>query len=133
MGLRGLIYARLDTADAESLLSSFRRVLRGVCDGDVLLDSQMNVAQESQCLRHLILTDVSLKGKSFEHLLVDDEQRTRFREFAYEWPRICTMCLFQAFLAPMTLTILSHSKKIPSPGRNRKLGKMLCHQCFCLL
>ncbi|CAK9058246.1 Uncharacterized protein SCF082_LOCUS31087 [Durusdinium trenchii] len=81
MGLRGLIYARLDTADAESLLSSFRRVLRGVCDGDVLLDSQMNVAQESQCLRHLILTDVSLKGKSFEHLLVDDEQRTRFREF----------------------------------------------------
>ena len=29
MGLRGLIYARLDTADAESLLSSFRRVLRG--------------------------------------------------------------------------------------------------------
>ena len=52
-----------------------------MCDGDVLLDSQMNVAQESQCLRHLILTDVSLKGKSFEHLLVDDEQRTRFREF----------------------------------------------------
>ena len=53
----------------------------GVCDGDVLLDSQMNVDQESQCLRHLILTDVSLKGKSFEHLLVDDEQLTRFRKF----------------------------------------------------
>ena len=29
MGLRGRIYAQLDTADAESLLSSFRRVLRG--------------------------------------------------------------------------------------------------------
>lgn len=39
------------------------------------------VAQESQCLRHLILTDVGLKGKCFEHLLLDDEQRTRFREF----------------------------------------------------
>lgn len=41
----------------------------------------MNVAQESQCLKHLILTDVSLQGRSFEHLLLDDEQLTRFREF----------------------------------------------------
>ena len=31
MGLRGRIYAQLDTADAESLLGSFRRVLRGGC------------------------------------------------------------------------------------------------------
>eukprot|EP00913_Durusdinium_trenchii_P035658 g33367.t2 len=81
LGLRGRFYAQLDTADAESLLSSFRRVLRGVCDGDVLLDSEMNVAQDSQCLRHLILSDVSLKGKSFEQLLIDDAQRLRFREF----------------------------------------------------
>lgn len=29
LGLRGRFYAQLDTADAESLLSSFRRVLRG--------------------------------------------------------------------------------------------------------
>ncbi|CAK8996585.1 unnamed protein product [Durusdinium trenchii] len=79
--LRGRIDAQLDTAEAESLLCGFRRVLRGVCDGDVLLDNHMNVAQESHCLKHLILTDVSLKGKSFEHLLVDDEQLVRFREF----------------------------------------------------
>ncbi|CAK8997541.1 unnamed protein product [Durusdinium trenchii] len=80
MALRGRIYAKLDTADAESLVSSFRRVLRGACDGEVLLDSQMNVVQESECLKHLILTDVSLKGRSFEHLLADGE-RPRFREF----------------------------------------------------
>ncbi|CAK8997586.1 unnamed protein product [Durusdinium trenchii] len=80
MALRGRIYAKLDTADAESLVSSFRRVLRGACDGEVLLDSQMNVAQESECLKHLILTDVSLKGRSFENLLADGE-RPRFREF----------------------------------------------------
>ena len=29
MGLRGRIYAQLDTADAESLLGSFRRLLQG--------------------------------------------------------------------------------------------------------
>ena len=68
--LRGRISALFDTADAESLLSTFRRILRGVCEGEVLLDSQMNVAQESECLKHLILTDVTLKGRCFEQLLV---------------------------------------------------------------
>eukprot|EP00913_Durusdinium_trenchii_P035195 g32926.t1 len=78
--LRGRLYALFETADAESLVSSFRRVLRGACDGEVLLDGQMNVAQESECLKHLILTNVSLKGRSFQHLLVDEEQQ-RFHEF----------------------------------------------------
>ena len=44
--LRGRIEAQLDTADAESLLGSFRRLLRGVCDGELLLDGQMKVAEE---------------------------------------------------------------------------------------
>ena len=80
VALRGRIYALLDTADAESLVSSFRRVLRGVCDGEVLLDSRMMVVQESQCLKNLILTDVSLVGRCFLHLLADGD-RDRFRSF----------------------------------------------------
>lgn len=80
IALRSRIYAQLDTTDAESLVSSFRRVLKGACDGEVLLDSHMNVAQESECLKHLILTDVNLKGRSFKHLLADEEQ-DRFAEF----------------------------------------------------
>lgn len=47
VALRGRIRAVLDTADAESLVSSFRKVLRGVCDGEVLLDSRMNVLKVS--------------------------------------------------------------------------------------
>ena len=82
MALRGRIYAQLDSADAESLVSGFRRVLRGACDGEVLLDNHMNIAQESECLKHLILTDVSLKGRSFQRLLVEDEdEQARFGEF----------------------------------------------------
>ncbi|CAK9056266.1 unnamed protein product [Durusdinium trenchii] len=77
--LRARIYALLDTADAESLVSSFRRVLRGVCDGEVLLDSHMNVAKESECLKHLILTNVSLTGSSFLDLL--DGEQHRFKAF----------------------------------------------------
>lgn len=37
------IRATLDTAEAESLLSSFRRMLRGVCDGELLLDHNLQV------------------------------------------------------------------------------------------
>ncbi|CAK9102341.1 unnamed protein product [Durusdinium trenchii] len=80
VALRGRIRAVLDTADAESLVSSFRKVLRGVCDGEVLLDSRMNVLKESECLKHLILTNVSLAGLSFQDLLADDE-RSRFDAF----------------------------------------------------
>lgn len=39
----------------------------------------MKVAQESECLKHLILTDVSLKGRSFKNLLAEEEHR--FCEF----------------------------------------------------
>lgn len=35
--------ALLDSAEAESMLSSFRRMLRGVCDGDILLDSNLQI------------------------------------------------------------------------------------------
>ncbi|CAK9089789.1 Uncharacterized protein SCF082_LOCUS42362 [Durusdinium trenchii] len=78
--LRQRLHAQLDTLDAETLLGSFRRVLRGVCDGDVLLDHQMKIAQDSECLKHLILTDVSLKDRSFEELLASEEQ-ARFQSF----------------------------------------------------
>ena len=46
MVLRERIYAMLDTADAESLICGFRRVLRGLCDGEVLLDSHMSLGLE---------------------------------------------------------------------------------------
>ena len=39
MIVRSRIEALLDSADADSLVHGFRRMLRGVCDGDVLLSS----------------------------------------------------------------------------------------------
>ena len=77
--VRARIQAHLHAEDAETLVSSFRKLLRGVCDGEVLLDDRCRVKEESSCLKHLILTDVSLKGKAFEDLLADEQGR--FREF----------------------------------------------------
>ncbi|CAK8995072.1 unnamed protein product [Durusdinium trenchii] len=80
LALRSRTDASLENSDAESLVSGFRRVLRGVCDGEVLLDNRMEVAQESECLQHLIRTDEKLAGRSFKELLVEDE-RPRFADF----------------------------------------------------
>lgn len=41
LALRSRTDASLENSDAESLVSGFRRVLRGVCDGEVLLDNRM--------------------------------------------------------------------------------------------
>eukprot|EP00435_Cladocopium_sp_Y103_P043208 s764_g12.t1 len=79
--VRSRIQAVFDTADAESLVSSFRRMLRGVCDGEVLLDNKLGpvagirIHGESECVKHLMFTTISLTGRNFAHLLVEEEQQ----------------------------------------------------------
>lgn len=51
--VRSWIESLLETADAESLVSSFRRMLRGISDGEVLLDSDYKICGEGQCLQQL--------------------------------------------------------------------------------
>ena len=42
------VRASLETAESTPLLSSFRRMLRGVCDGEVLLDQQLKVQGKAE-------------------------------------------------------------------------------------
>ena len=64
--LKSRIEAQIRHKDSDSLVSSFRRMLRGVCDGEVLLDSDLKVAVESEGLKHLLMADVPLQGRAFE-------------------------------------------------------------------
>ena len=121
--LRQRINAQLETADAESLVSSFRRMLRGVCDGEVLLDGQMNVAQESEGLRHLILTTVNLKGRSFERLLIDEEctRFTRFIQSSTEAfltpkPAVPPVCLRTSLRGSAGIRVAADVFHVPIPG-----------------
>lgn len=66
--------------DTESMVSSFRRMLRGASDGEVLLTEDMTVCEDTDCLKHLLMTQGNFKGKNFERLLVP-EQVGRFRDF----------------------------------------------------
>ncbi|CAJ1337992.1 unnamed protein product, partial [Effrenium voratum] len=67
------------SADSESMLASFRRLLRGACDGEVLLDSEMKIHGEPASLKHLLMTNISLHGKSFQDIL-DKDTQLRFAE-----------------------------------------------------
>lgn len=86
--VKSRIEALLDTADADTLVSSFQRMLRGVCDGEVLLDSNCSIYGEGKCLQHLIMTTVSLAGKPIARLLVDEE-RQRFADFIQSSTQAC--------------------------------------------
>ena len=74
-GVNSQIEAQFASAEAESMLSGFRRLLRGVCDGEVLLDSQMGIQGEPQCLKHMLMTNTSLHGKFFDEFLNEDEKQ----------------------------------------------------------
>ena len=55
-------------------------MLRGVCDGEVLLDGQFKIIGESDSVQHLIMTTVSMAGKPLDHFVIEGE-RQRFVEF----------------------------------------------------
>jgi len=77
--VRSNIRPRFDCSDAESLMFSFRRMLRGVCDGEVLLDSTFRIHSVSDCLKHLLMTSTNLHGQCFEKFL-EPEAVAKFRD-----------------------------------------------------
>ncbi|CAE7187804.1 Mcat, partial [Symbiodinium pilosum] len=78
--VRSNIRAQFHCSDAESLMFSFRRMLRGICDGEVLLDSNLRIHSVSDCLKHLLMTSTNLHGKSFQQLLHPADLQ-KFRQF----------------------------------------------------
>ncbi|CAE7185772.1 ISA3 [Symbiodinium pilosum] len=80
--LRQRLVAQFRTSDAESITSGFRRMLRGVCDGEVLLNSNLSIQGSSHCLNRLLSTHEELHGRRFQDLLLQDEQeQRRFQDF----------------------------------------------------
>ena len=62
-GMQSCIAARLDSDDTSSLLLAFRQVLRGVCDGELVLDRRnQRIVDDASSLQRLLNT-VSKKDK----------------------------------------------------------------------
>ncbi|CAE7866671.1 unnamed protein product [Symbiodinium microadriaticum] len=77
---RTCIKASFQSADANLSLEGFQRVLRGVCDANVLLDDSFHIVGDNTRLRRVLATPTDLQGVKFTDLL-DQEGRAQFEKF----------------------------------------------------
>ncbi|CAE7436222.1 unnamed protein product [Symbiodinium natans] len=74
--------AQFRGTDAESLVASFRTMLRGLCDADLLLDESLTIVDDHDLLSGLLGRKESLTGQAFADLLLQDtEEQERFQKF----------------------------------------------------
>ena len=80
--IRSSMAAKLDSGDASALMLGFRQVLRGVCDGDVVLDRRtMTIVDDGTCLQRVLKCSKNLNRSNFLDLFLDTESREKFQEF----------------------------------------------------
>jgi len=80
--LRDRVAAQFKNADAESMISGFRQMLRGVCDGEVLLDDGFRIQEGASCLNRLLSSSECLDKTIFQDLLAQDsDELERFQKF----------------------------------------------------
>ena len=80
--IRSNIFAKMNSSDASSMMLGFRQVLRGVCDGDLLLDkSSCSIVDDASCLERLLKSSKKLSKTNFLDLFLDSESRQRFLHF----------------------------------------------------
>ncbi|CAL1168861.1 unnamed protein product [Cladocopium goreaui] len=80
--IRSNIAARQNSGSASSLMLGFRHVLRGVCDGDFLLDrSSCSILDDASCLERLLKSKKKLSESNFLDLFMDAESRLNFLNF----------------------------------------------------
>ena len=83
--MRSNIAAKQDSHDATSMLHGFRQVLRGVCDGGLVLDRQnCQIVDGANCLERLLASNKSLAKTNLLDLFLDAEARQRFLQFLSE-------------------------------------------------
>eukprot|EP00438_Fugacium_kawagutii_P020416 Skav231254 [mRNA] locus=scaffold411:606216:607448:- [translate_table: standard] len=79
--MRSMIVARLDSSEASSRMLGFRQVLRGVCDGDLLLDQSCTILDDASSLERLLKSGKDLVKTNFLDLFLDAGSRGGFVEF----------------------------------------------------
>ncbi|CAE7945509.1 unnamed protein product [Symbiodinium sp. KB8] len=79
--LRECIEASFQSQDSDSLIDGFRQMLKGICDGELLLDGDFKICGSAPCLQRLLSSREDFAGRSFRELIVDDEARRTFDRF----------------------------------------------------
>eukprot|EP00438_Fugacium_kawagutii_P027411 Skav212000 [mRNA] locus=scaffold304:107625:110328:+ [translate_table: standard] len=80
--IKASIAAKRETHESSSLMLGFQKVLRGVCDGDVVLQrSSCNIVEDAACLERLLKSSRKLQHTNFLDLFLDAESRDAFQKF----------------------------------------------------
>ncbi|CAE7201931.1 unnamed protein product [Symbiodinium necroappetens] len=79
--LRECIEASFQSQDSDSLIDGFRQMLKGICDGELLLDGDFKICGSAPCLQRLLSSRDDFAGRSFRELIGDDEARKTFDRF----------------------------------------------------
>ena len=68
----------LGKEDDRRMMAGIQKILKGLCDGSLLLDSQMVVCGSESCLQRLLSTQKSFEGINFSSLIPCPESREKF-------------------------------------------------------
>ncbi|CAE7910341.1 unnamed protein product, partial [Symbiodinium necroappetens] len=79
--LEARISAAFKSKDADALSFGFRQVLRGICDGDLLLDSNFEICGNATCLQRLLGSNEAFAGRLFHDLIDGADARKKFHKF----------------------------------------------------
>eukprot|EP00438_Fugacium_kawagutii_P034546 Skav214566 [mRNA] locus=scaffold1055:71420:72382:+ [translate_table: standard] len=85
LNIQSNIATKLDSSEVTSLMLGFRRILRGVCDGDLVLDRRtMTIVDDSTCLERLLKSEKKLRNSNFLDAFLDSDGREKFSQFLAE-------------------------------------------------
>jgi len=79
--LRERIVASIRSKDSDSLIFGFRQMLKGICDGELLLDSQLRVFGDTACLQRLLATKKDFRGCPLQELIDGADDVENFEKF----------------------------------------------------
>eukprot|EP00438_Fugacium_kawagutii_P010715 Skav213166 [mRNA] locus=scaffold11:8227:9345:+ [translate_table: standard] len=80
--IKASIAAKRETLESSSLMLGFQKVLRGVCDGDVVLQrSNGTIVEDAACLERLLKSSSKLQNTNFMDLFLDVQSRDAFQTF----------------------------------------------------
>lgn len=113
------------------MLESFRKMLRAVCDGAVLLDSDLRIQGSHECLKHLLMTSTNLHGNHMLRYVAADEQQPfqNFLEMSSDSnqksaPDVAPPCLRVSLCGAMNSRVACDIFHVPMPPL---VGNGACH------
>ncbi|CAE7459984.1 unnamed protein product [Symbiodinium natans] len=81
MSVRGRLQSEVECEDASSMVRAFQQILKGLCDGSLILDNRMMIRGSPVGLQRLLPSRTISAGDEFCSLMGSEEMKDRFLEF----------------------------------------------------